>query len=305
MKRCIADRAALTPEWRRLQPLVVILQEELASFDCLEWLGSGLLAAELLCCNQATISRHSQRVRAQLALEFQRNERGLVVTGRQQELLRLERQIHQLFRFRGRGLLRLQVPAAGDAHLRRRLPAGWCCSPRRRTEAWVQPQQLLENHIVDACIVQRPQLAQLQSDAFWVVELFRSPLQLVALDDHPISRQQGLSAGDLAAQTRLIQLPFLPETTHRALEALHQSLTGAAAPAAPDPAAAPVTYVHALALQLPRYQPLSVPIGRETADYLVCLKEHRHQGALQQLLEALQQSLRMMQASGLALQLNF
>ena len=50
----------------------MISQHELESFDLLQWLGTGELAASQLCCNQATVSRQAHHVQATFGISLKR-----------------------------------------------------------------------------------------------------------------------------------------------------------------------------------------------------------------------------------------
>lgn len=274
----------------------MLQQSELDAFDCLQWLGSGALAGQFLQCSQATISRQARSVTHFLQLRLQRQADGFKAAGNHLDLLQLEREIHQLFRFNGRGWLRLQVPAGGRAHLLSSLPLNWRCGPCRPKEAFVSPMDLLSNLVVDACIVQPTQLAQMDPDRIWSIPLFSSPLQLVSLDGEP-GKRFDLQSGRAA----LVHLPWVPLVTRRAIEGLHRGLVGPEALPAQE-RTLPVTYVNSLALQFERYRPLEVALNRQTGDHLVCLREHRQQPALQVLLEVLQDSLFRLRRRGLSLE---
>ena len=94
----------------------MISQHELESFDLLQWLGTGELAASQLCCNQATVSRQAHHVQATFGISLKRLPGGAYGMTGNDCLLRLERQVHQVARILGRRPLRLQL-ITGKGHL--------------------------------------------------------------------------------------------------------------------------------------------------------------------------------------------
>ena len=70
-------------------------------------------------------------------------------------------------------------------------------------EPRVDGAALLDNYVLDACIMQRPQVASLDPQRFCVIELLSSPLYLVSNGSHALSYEKGITAADLASQTEL------------------------------------------------------------------------------------------------------
>ena len=187
----------------------MLSQEELESLDFLQWLGTGALAARQLCCNQATVSRHAVHGQKTLGISLQRQPGGTYGVTGNDRLLRLERQVHQVARFLGWRPLRLHL-ITGKGHLSMGLPPGWCSNPPCPLEYQVDGAALLDGYVLDACIMQRPQVASLDSQRFCVVELLNSPLFLVTNGAHALSQDKGITAADLASQAQLIHLNILP-----------------------------------------------------------------------------------------------
>ena len=216
-------------------------------------------------------------------------------------LLRLERQVHQVARFMGRRPMRLHL-ITGKGHLAKGLPHGWCCNPPSRLEPWVDGAALLDSYVLDACIMQRPQVASLDSQRFCVIELLSSPLYLVSNGSHALSHEKGIRASDLASQTELIHLDVLPVATRLATEKLHASLIGKKTQAATQlakatylaecPITAKVYYVNALGLGLQDRVCIDFDVRYTTSDYLVILRENMQAPGIQLLLDQLRLSLR-------------
>ena len=278
----------------------MLSQEELESFDWLQWLGTGALAAQQLCCNQATVSRQAIHVQKTLGIRLQRQPGGSYGISGDDRLLRLERQVHQVARLLGRRPMRLHL-MTGKGHLPKDLPHGWCANPPSRLEAHVDGAALLDSYVLDACIMQRHQVEILDSRRFCVIKLLRSPLYLVCHGSHELSCDKGIAAADLASQAQLIHLNILPVATRLATEQLHASLLGEQAQVAAQPQKAEylvecpikakVFYVNALGLGKDDRVCIDFGVNYTTSDYLVCLRENMEAPGIQLLLDGLRLSL--------------
>ena len=279
----------------------MISLQELECFDLLQWLGTGELAASQLCCNQATVSRQAHHVQATFGISLKRLPGGAYGITGNDRLLRLERLVHQVARVLGRRPMRLHL-ITGKGHLAKGLPHGWCCNPPSRLEPRVDGAALLYSYVLDACIMQRPQVASLDPQRFCVIELLSSPLYLVSNGSHELSHEKGIKAADLASQTELIHLHVLPVATRLATERLHASLIGEQTQAATHPkkatyfAECPITekvyYVNALGLALQDRVCIDFDVKYTTSDYLVILRENMEAPGIQLLLDELRLSLR-------------
>jgi DNA-binding transcriptional LysR family regulator len=279
----------------------MISQQGLESFDWLQWLGTGELAARQLCCNQATVSRHAQHVQETFGIRLQRLRSGAYGISGNALLLRLERQVHQMARMLGKRPMRLHL-ITDKGYLPNGLPHGWCCNPPSRQEYVVNGAELLDNYVVEACIMQRPQVLALDSKRFCLIELFRSPLYLVTNPAHVLSDEKGLTATDLVAHTRLSHLNVLPLATRLATEQLHASLLGDQAPVDDQAVDAnhlaacteisQVFYVNALGLGRQDRVCIDFEVNYTTSDFLVILRENMESSGIQLLLDALRLSLR-------------
>ena len=279
----------------------MISQHELESFDLLQWLGTGKLVAGQLCCNQATVSRHAHQVQETFGIRLKRQPAGTYDIAGNDFLLRLERRVHQVARFLGLRPLRLHL-ITGKGHLAKGLPHGWCCNPPSRLEPWVDGAALLDSYVLDACIMQRPQVVSLDPQRFCVIELVSSPLYLVSNGFHALSHEKGIKAADLASQTELIHLVILPVATRLSTEKLHATLLGQQRQAAVQPAkvryfaecpiTAKVYYVNALGLGQQDRVCIDFDVNYTTSDYLVILRENMESPGIQLLLDQLRLSLR-------------
>jgi len=279
----------------------MISLQELESFDWLQWLGTGELAARQLCCNQATVSRHAHHVQATFGIKLQRLPGGTYGLTGNDHLLRLERQVHQVARFLGRRPMRLHL-ITGKGHLANGLPHGWCCNPSSRLEPQVDGPALLDSYVLDACIMQRPQVASLDPQRFCMIELFSSPLYLVSNGSNALSCEKGITAADLASQAELIHLHILPIATRLSTEKLHARLLAEQSQVAAEPSKvaylsespvkAKVFYVNALGLDREDRYRIDFGVSYMTRDYVVVLRENVEAPGIQLLLDELRFSLR-------------
>ena len=275
------------PREPTLWPMISL--QELESFDLLQWLGTGEHAAHQLCCNQATVSRHAHQVQKTFGIRLKRQLGGTYGIAGNDRLLSLERQVHQVARFLGLRPLRLHL-ITGKGHLAKGLPPGWCCNPPSRLEPRVDGAALLDGYVLDACIMQRPQVVSLDPRRFCVIELLSSPLYLVSNESHVLSHERGITAADLASQSELIHLHVLPVATRLTTEELHVSLIGEQTQAAAQPAK--VYYVNALGLGQQDRVCIDFDVNCTTSDYLVILRENMEAPGIQLLVDELRLSLR-------------
>jgi hypothetical protein len=247
------------------------------------------------------VSRHANHVQQTFGISLNRLPGGAYGMTGNDRLLGLERQVHQVARFLGRRPMRLHL-ITGKGHLAKGLPQGWCCNPPSRLEPWVDGAALLDSYVLDACIMQRPQVVSLNSQRFCVIELLSSPLYLVSNGSHALSHEKGIKAADLASQTELIHLHALPVATRLATEQLHASLIGEQRQVVTQlskatylgecPITAKVYYVNALGLGLQDRVCIDFDVKYTTSDYLVILRENMEAPGIQLLLDQLRLSLR-------------
>lgn len=134
--------------------------EDLFSLDALVWLQSGERAGAFLNANQSTISRRSRGCLKRLGMSLQQcapcqPEQPM------QELLQMERQLHQLYRFRGAAPLRLFANYWVRKRMLEPLPPGWLAPPSDPVRPHGDPLGLLQAHIVDAALLAGPEVRDL------------------------------------------------------------------------------------------------------------------------------------------------
>lgn len=166
----------------------MVLVEELDALDLLIWLGSGSAVAQRLGCDQSTISRRSRQCQQVL---------------RDNAMLQLQREVHQLYRLRQGRQLRLDASLLAAPLLGGAQPEGWIAGHLNRL-GWRRPLQLLQDRILDAWITAMGQeLGQLEGLDVCRIPLARTPLLLASQPDHPLLRQSRLQLSDVGHMPRL------------------------------------------------------------------------------------------------------
>jgi hypothetical protein len=278
----------------------VIGIEELDALDLMLWLGSGSEAARQLDCNQSTVSRRCNHCLKVFDLRLHRDGEGWTRT-RRHDLLELEREVHQLYRFRRGRRLRLDASLLAAPLLEAGAPAGWITGSLDAL-GWQRPVQLLEERILDAWITAMGQeLQAVATPALVCIPLLFTPLQLAATANHPLLGQGDLSLNDVAGQPRLApRLGVYPRTEqllgswrerHRPLPLSTTPRRGGRSNTA---TAEPVLHYgtrFSLAHQLGLHA-LPLELGVRTELSLVVRSDISEQGALQTLLQTLQQRAR-------------
>ena len=180
----------------------MVLIEELEALDLLVWLGRGAAVAQRLGCDQSTISRRSRQCQQVFNLRLRRQQTGWDVS-RNDPLLQLEREVHQLYRLRQGRQLRLDASLLAAPLLRSGAPQGWIAGDLDRL-GWRRPLQLLQERILDAWVTAMGQeLRQLEGGPFCTIPLARTPLQLAGQPGHPLLHQGRLQLHDVRHLPRL------------------------------------------------------------------------------------------------------
>ena len=270
--------------------------EELDALDLLIWLGTGSEVARLCHCNQSTISRRVQQALRPFGLTLIRRQ-GEWALSQESRLLELEREVHQLHRFLKGSLLRIDASYLA-APLLQGIP--------RTSQAWMhgrlrnigsrRPLQLLRQRVLDAWITGMDQeLEHLDPETFSRVGLLRTPLRIVAADDHPLHGQGELSSADLAPFPRLAPLPGNYPRTERQIRGLGLKPPLHLSPPhhyGPELAGATPLALHygttISLLHKPSQQPLDFGLNIDSQVSLVVLSDLLEQPAVALLLDRLQ-----------------
>jgi hypothetical protein len=175
----------------------MLIPARLEAFDILLWVCNGQHAGRLTALSQPTVCRAAHQVSQRLGLTLHK-VRGEWHVGGNSNDLPLERQRHQASRLATNGNLRLEAGALSSRLLADPAPTGWVLG---RADAINQPRSLalLNQRVIDAWICTSAiDLPDDPQQTLSVMELFRTPLQLVASANHPLASERGLTVDDLS-----------------------------------------------------------------------------------------------------------
>ncbi len=233
----------------------MVTPEELEALDLMCWLAHGDDAALLGYCNQSTISRRSQTALRIFNLEPCRDQ-SLHQQAKANPFLRMEREVHQLYRLRGHGRLRLHAPYWASRLLENQLGDRWIVNPTRERQAIGEALTLLEHRVIDAMIAEASQHPGEDNPQFVCFDLYEVPLILCGdgraegVASEPLYGERNLSRDDVRGLTLVQPQPFLSPETKGCVVHLFDYLFGASLPAGdgcdrPLKQAAPVTFLMA------------------------------------------------------------
>ncbi|MCH9714084.1 MAG: hypothetical protein K0U63_05995 [Cyanobacteria bacterium] len=177
----------------------------LEALDALLWLRTGHRAAEFLQCTQSTISRKSRRCLDIFQVDTQRQAAEWQLIG-DQELINLERLVHQQVRWQSGGTLRLDGQHWCSHLIDHSRLGPWACGNLNYYN-YERPRQLLLCGVIDAWLTSAP-------DALAVVdvhpELAAQPITTQAMwpvvrPCHPL-----LAKGESINFEDLLDYPLLP-----------------------------------------------------------------------------------------------
>jgi DNA-binding transcriptional LysR family regulator len=175
----------------------VLSLQQLSALDLYLWLEREELVGAALGCHQSSVSRN---MRASVRLFDLR----LTTVGPHPRLdgddtlLQAQRAVHQQARLRGMAPLRLDATYSSGPWLLPEVPPGWMLG-RFDLPGIERPLTLLRERVIDAWVGSyQPDLPDPDDREWWVLDLLREPVRLLASPDHPLARERGLGAGDLA-----------------------------------------------------------------------------------------------------------
>jgi DNA-binding transcriptional LysR family regulator len=185
---------------------------QLAVLDLYLWLEREAAVAELLDVHQSSISRHVRSALKTMELRLDAGGAHRTLLG-DQELLAGERGVHQLARLRGRAPLRIDATYSSGPWLLSSPPAGWLVG-RFHLPGLARPLELLRDRVIDAWVGSyQPDLPGPDDPEWWVLDLLREPVQLLAAPDHPLAGEKGLQPGDFDAFPSLaLPTGWFPQT---------------------------------------------------------------------------------------------
>lgn len=266
--------------------------------DFYAWLGCQKTTAQRLGCNQSTVSRRAREI-SRLGASL-RSEN-------QPDFLHLERRLHQCWRFRSGRDLRVHSYRWINPPLHRHLPTSWCSNPAVVSVTRTAPLELLGAHVIDALLAPAPVVADLDRSRFALVPLYLTPLLLLAPAGSTLSRETGLSDGDIATASRLGALDFVPATAAACSRHLDEQLFAAPRSVEVDPDPRPEAEQRLDCRYwgtslTPLVRPTLVVLDYQTpvsySEFLVCRREWREHAEMLRLLEAVRQALAVLPLDG-------
>ena len=270
----------------------MVTVECLAALDHLFWLRTGARAAQVLRCNQSTISRHARSCQALFDLTFVKQAAEWRVEG-DDTLLNSERRVHQTYRWSRQLPLRLDAQhwladRCAD------LPLPLWTTGNLNYLSYEQPLALIKNRILDAWLCSSPDHPS--DPELCALPLCTMPSYLVVRRDHPLLARSVLHFSDVRAYPLLP----LPCNAFPVFEAMLTSL-GLGGMAPQQTTAVPVEdrlvgIATPLSLHLygPDWVPLPLKLPLVVGDVLVVHREVAGHTRLRQLVSALQTRLQML-----------
>jgi len=282
----------------------MVSPEELEAFDLMCWLGNGQDAARLAFCNQSTISRRSQHVLKLFKLNSTQHQdcQSQLWSG---TLLRMEREVHQLYRLAGGCPLRLHAPYWASRRLEGQLQAGWIVNPARQKEPVGAALRLLEDRVIDAMITETCQRPAGNNHNFVCFDLYEVDLityaEVLAEKQaaKPLYSEKNLSPGDIGALSHVKPQSFLSQESKECVVQLYDLLYGVHQGADrrssnPYEDSLPVTFFmahHTSAFEdFGRYRPIDYDCSFRARESLVVLRGMEESPKVLRLLETLSRS---------------
>lgn len=163
--------------------------EKLAALDLSVWLRSGHEAATRLRVTQPNVSRRVRQALQRFELQLMKRDEEWELEGSAlgQELLGMERQVHQMARWMGHAPLRIEGTYWSGPLLLSPEPQGWvvgCCN----VVGIEKPLRWLRQGVIDAWLAGGPDWPEPDDPEFTVIELCHMPLHVVVAPGHPLLR---------------------------------------------------------------------------------------------------------------------
>ena len=270
----------------------MVTVECLAALDHLFWLRTGARAAEVLRCNQSTISRHARACQDLFGLTFVKQSAEWHVKG-DDSLLNAERRVHQAYRWSRQLPLRLDAQHwLADRCVDLPLPL-WCRGNLNYL-GYEQPLALIKSRILDAWLCSSPDHPS--DPELCALPLCTMPPYLVVKRGHPLLGRSALRFRDVSAYPLLP----LPDNAFPVFASMLTSLgLGGAAPLPPSAGAVEdllVGIATPLSLHLygPDWVPLPLKLPLAVGDVLVVRRDYASHPRLRELVGALQNRLQVL-----------
>ena len=176
----------------------MVSQEDLEALDLLIWLSNGNEVANKIHCNQSTISRRYAYVCKKFKIEFERSrEKISIKPSPLDDLLKLERQVHQGLRLHESCRLRVDLSELDDdtEEWSAKLTAkGWIIGKFKEPNI-DKLETLLNERIIDAAIIKTENARTLKitpnKENISFATTRNSDYMLIALEDRIIERING------------------------------------------------------------------------------------------------------------------
>lgn len=175
---------------------VVLSLDQLAVLDLYLWQEQEQAVSSAVGISQSTVSRQIRSALRLFQLKLRRGVAHLQLDGDPQLLL-AERTVHQRARLRGLALLRVDATYSSGPWFLASVPEGWHVG-KFDLPGLQRPLALLRDRVIDAWVGSyQPDLPDPDDPDWWVLDLLREPVQLLAAPDHPLAQVRDLSSGDL------------------------------------------------------------------------------------------------------------
>ena len=184
----ILHKTAVTPsESQYFQLLLRQSPLDLIVLDHLIWLGIGKQVADLLHCDQSTVSRKAEACCEFFKLGLQKTEGEWTLLG-SNKLIQQKRLLHQLYRLEHYAPLRLGVSNGAAQMLKYGSLPDWCA----RVDNLINPNislQLLIEGVIDAWLCSQPEeLLALDCRGVAIKQLCNLPLLIIGHQSHSLFR---------------------------------------------------------------------------------------------------------------------
>ena len=208
----------------------MISVDELEALDLSLWLKTGEHAANMLHCNQSTISRRRLKVLSVFDASLGRTQPCLEVQTSSKTLLKMEREVHQWYRLTKSLKLRIHIPYWSYEIVRPFLPENTLCNPPFSSVLCHNPVELLRSRIIDGCILTPTQLEGVSCDDLEVIDLYKSQINLYHLPSPESSSSPIVRPSLFHDDCHLFVAPFLPDSCRVSCEQRYLDLTACLEP---------------------------------------------------------------------------
>lgn len=171
--------------------------ESLACLDLSLWLRSGEASGQRLGLSQSTVSRNCRKALQLFQLKLHKKEQEWQLQG-DTFLLQLERRVHQLARWQGLALLRLEATYWSGPLLASPAPEHWLLGNCDIVGVGL-PLALLQQGVIDAWLASGPDWPDDDDPNLIALPLCHYPVHLVVNANHPLLQQASISWDDVAA----------------------------------------------------------------------------------------------------------